>query len=351
MTQTMDALVLRAPRDFEISTVPVPKPGRHEALCRVRSIAICGTDAHLINGDYPNFWPPRHPFTPGHEWAGEVVALGPDTELFGWRVGDRVAGSSHAGCGFCRKCQLGRYNLCENYGRSEVHAQYGHTSPGAFATFVVHSIKSLTHIPDELDFDTAAMLDTTSIAMHTVNRGGIRPGTAVAVTGAGVLGLLLAECARVVGAGQVIVVGRGPRLNKAVELGYEIVDSAQGDVVATVRKMTGGLGVEVALESAGSPETIRWSVEMLRKGGRVSIIGIPLEEVALPIKEMVLNELEIAGTRANAGEMADVVPLVRSGSIRASELITHRFPLRDFSDALHTFTNRIDGALKVIIHP
>lgn len=348
---TMDALIVHAPNDYSIERVAVPSPQPYEALCRVRAVAICGTDAHIINGDFPGFWPPAMPFTPGHEWAGDIVALGPDADLFGWHVGARVAGSSHAGCGYCRQCQLGRYQLCDNYGRPEVHSQYGHNKPGAYATYVVQSVKSLTPIPDEMSYEVAAMCDTASIAMHTVNRAGLRPGTNAAVLGPGVMGLLVAECARVVGAALVIVVGRGERLKRAAALGYPIVDSSAQDPVAAVRARTGGLGVETALECAGSPQTIRWAVEMLRKGGRCAAIGIPLADVELPIQKMVLDELDFVGVRANAGEMADVVPLVADGRIRARELITHRFGLREFAKAHETFTSRLDAALKVIVSP
>ena len=93
----------------------------------MRALSICGTDAHLIRGDYPGFWPPSYPFIPGHEWAGEVVELGPECEGLGWSVGDRVAGTSHDACGLCRRCIEGRYNLCENYGKPGLHRQYGHT--------------------------------------------------------------------------------------------------------------------------------------------------------------------------------------------------------------------------------
>ena len=114
---TMEALVVLEPNRLEIHEVPVPEPGPNEVLARVRAVSICGTDAHLIRGDYPGFWPPAFPFIPGHEWAGEIVALGPGAERFGWQVGDRVAGTSHDACGVCQKCVEGRYNLCENYGR------------------------------------------------------------------------------------------------------------------------------------------------------------------------------------------------------------------------------------------
>ncbi len=241
MAATMQALVVTEPGSYELSQVPVPSPGPTEALCRVRAIAVCGTDPHIIEGDFPGFWPPAHPFIPGHEWSGEIVTIGNQAGALGWSVGDRVAGSSHAGCGFCRKCQLGRYNLCENYGKPSLHSQYGHTTQGAYATFVVHSLKSLTKIPPTMPFDHAAMLDTTSIAMHTVNRARLRVGEDAAVVGSGVMGLLAAECLRVAGAARVFVVGRGPRLRRAAELGYVTVDTADGDPSTAVRELTAGL--------------------------------------------------------------------------------------------------------------
>ncbi len=130
---TMQALVVLEPNRIEIREVPIPEPGPNEVLARVRAVSICGTDAHLVRGDYPGFWPPAFPFIPGHEWAGEIVALGPGAERFGWRIGDRVAGTSHDACGVCQKCVEGRYNLCENYGKAGLHQQYGHNVQGADA--------------------------------------------------------------------------------------------------------------------------------------------------------------------------------------------------------------------------
>jgi L-iditol 2-dehydrogenase len=347
----MQALIVHEPNRFSVEEVERPRVGPDEVLCRVRAVSICGTDAHLIRGDYPGFWPPAFPFIPGHEWAGEVVEAGAGAELLGWSVGDRVAGTSHDACGYCQKCVEGRYNLCENYGREGLHRQYGHNYQGAYAEYVVHGAKAVFHLPDSLDFATGALLDPASIALHTANRAGIRPGDNVAVIGPGPVGLLAADAARARGAGRVIVVGRGDRLSKAAEMGNEIIDYSAGDPVEAVRRATDGLGADIVLDCAGVPDSFRWGIAALRKGGRCAAVGIPVESVELSLQELVLYEKELVGCRASAGEMRHVIPLVADGRIRAQELLTHRYPLSEFGEALATFNERRGGALKVIVEP
>ncbi len=351
MSETMSALVVLEPNRFEIREVPVPTPGPNEVLARVRAVSICGTDAHLIRGDYPGFWPPAFPFIPGHEWAGEIAALGPGAERYGWSVGDRVAGTSHDACGVCQKCVEGRYNLCENYGKAGLHRQYGHNTQGSDATYVVHGVKCVFPLPEGLSFDEGAVIDPASIALHVANRGGNLPGDTVVVIGAGAIGLLAGDAARVRGAARVIVVGRGRRLARAAELGFETVDSLAGDPVAATRALTAGLGADVVLECAGVPETMRWALAILRRGGRCAVVGIPTVDAELALQRLVLDELELVGCRASAGEMRRVMPLVEQGRIRVREVMTHRFSLADFATALATFHDPASGAIKIIVNP
>ncbi|MFD9330388.1 zinc-binding dehydrogenase [Streptomyces sp. NPDC060065] len=352
MAQMMKTLVVKEPNVLTIQETAVPEPGRNEVLARVRSVSICGTDAHLIRGDYPGFWPPAFPFTPGHEWAGEIVALGPGAEAFGWKVGDRVAGTSHHACGACQKCVEGQYNLCENYGKPGLHEQYGHNARGVNATYAVHNVKCVFRLPDSVSFDEGAIIDPASIALHVARRGNIKPGDTVVVTGAGAIGLLAGESALICGAARVIVVGRGYRLTRAKAMGFETVDTnAGGDPAAAVRELTGGLGADVVLECAGVPETLSMAMAMLRRGGRCAMVGIPTEDVALRCQQLVLDELELVGSRASAGEMRRVMPFVANGRIRLWELITHRFPLAEYEQALATFNDRASGAIKIIVNP
>jgi L-iditol 2-dehydrogenase len=352
VTATMEALVVLEPNRLEIQEVPIPTPGANEVLARVRAVSICGTDAHLVRGDYPGFWPPAFPFIPGHEWAGEIAALGPGAELFGWKVGDRVAGTSHDACGVCQKCVEGHYNLCENYGREGLHKQYGHSVQGADATYAVHGVKCIFPLPDAISFDEGAVIDPASIALHVANRGNIAPGDNVAIMGAGAIGLLSGDGARIRGAGRVIVIERNPgRLAKAAAMGFETIDPTAGDPVAIVREMTGGLGADVVLECAGVPATVQLALGMLRRGGRCAAVGIPTQGVEIAMQRLVLDELELVGCRASAGEMRRVMPLVEQGRMRVREVMTHRFALSDYALALATFNDPASGAIKIIVAP
>jgi L-iditol 2-dehydrogenase len=349
----MRALVLPAPGQFEVQTVPVPSPGEDEALCRVRAVAICGSDPEILRGDLAGTWPPAYPFIPGHEWSGEVVALGHGVTKL--QVGDRVAGQAHRGCGICPNCLAGRYTLCENYGKPETgHRHYGFITFGAYAQYAVYSQKSIDRMPNSVSFRSGALVDTAGVALHGLELIGVTPGGSLAVIGPGPIGLLAMRLGRALGAGQIIAVGRGARLHAAINSGANVlVDFEQGDPVAAVRATTGGRGADEALECSGAPGTFRQAVEMVKKGGRVALLGVPPGHVVepLPFKYLVHNEIMISGVRANPNVSAKILRLIASERLAMEDLVTHTFPLEDFAQALDTFVNRRQGAIKVVIEP
>lgn len=350
---TMDALVLLGPSEFEVQEAQVPDAGPREVLCKVDSVAICGTDREIVSGRFhQRGWPRGYPYTPGHEWSGTVVALGAGTEGFGFAVGDRVAGTAHSGCGYCRACAIGRYTLCENYGNEDVgHRHYGHYSTGALRQYHNSSIKSVFPIPGSMSLEHAALVDASSIALHAVKRGGVRPGDTVAIIGPGAQGLLAAQCAALLGAARVIVVGRGERLERAAALGALTVDNTKVDGPAAVRELTDGKGAHMTVDTAARGPSTRDAVQMTRKGGRVALIGVPLEGSELPLGRIVLEEMDLYGVRANPGTCEEVIPLIAAGKLDVAAVITHTFPLREFARAYETFTQRLDGALKVLVQP
>jgi len=170
--------------------------------------------------------------------------------------------------------------------------------------------------------------------------------------GAGAIGLLSGDGARIRGAARVIVIERNPgRLAKAAAMGFETIDPSAGDPVAMVREMIGGLGVDVVLECAGVPATVQLALGMLRRGGRCAAVGIPTQGVEIAMQRLVLDELELVGCRASAGEMRRVMPLVEQGRMRVREVMTHRFALADYAQALATFNDPASGAIKIIVAP
>jgi L-iditol 2-dehydrogenase len=349
----MRALILPSAGKFEVQTVPVPHPREGEVLCRVRAVAICGSDPEILRGGLAGTWPPAYPFIPGHEWAGEVVATG--SGVVDLKVGDRVAGQAHRGCGVCPNCMEGHYTICENYGRPETgHRHYGFITPGAYAQYSTYSIKSVNRMPAEMTFREGALVDTAGVVMHGLELSGVTPGGAVAVIGPGPIGLIAMRLARLLGAAKVIAIGRGTRLEAARCSGADVlVNFEKMNPVNAVREATNGRGVDEAIECSGAAGTFRQAVEMVRKGGRVALVGVPPNHVIepMPFKYIVHNEIAIFGSRANPNVSRKVISLIAAKQLQVADLVTHVFPLEDFATALDYFVHRRENAIKVVIEP
>ncbi|MCL2250020.1 MAG: zinc-binding dehydrogenase [Oscillospiraceae bacterium] len=346
------ACVLTEPGKFEILDVEVPTPGYQEVLCKVRAVAICGSDPEIIRGDLAGEWPPKYPFIAGHEWSGEVVAIGEGVAEL--QIGDRVAGEAHKGCGFCFCCLEGRYTICQNYGREDVgHAHYGFRVNGAYAQYAKYSVKSVKKMPDKLSFAEASMVDTFGVSLHGLELIGIRPGGTSVVIGPGPIGLAAMRLAKAMGSSRVIVVGRGSRLESAGKLGADdLVDITVSDPVEAVRALT-KTGPDEVFECSGAKGTINQAIRMVRKGGRIVMLGVAnadaLEEI--PLKYTTHNEIMITGSRANPNVSQKVLNMMATGQLNVKDMITHKFPLEDFDKALDIFVGRKENVVKVVLLP
>ncbi|MGI6175853.1 MAG: zinc-dependent alcohol dehydrogenase [Christensenellales bacterium] len=351
MDTTMKAVILNAPGSFEVGRVPVPRARRGEALVRIHSVSICGSDPKVIDRKLGGNWPPCYPFVIGHEFAGEVVATGEDVHKF--KIGDRVAGEAHCGCGFCANCMQGRYNICLNYGRSDSgHRHYGFTYQGAYAEYNAYNIRALTKMPDGVSYDEGTMCDTAGTSLNGIRLIGLTPGGFCVIVGPGPIGLCAMMLAKSMGS-RTIVVGRGDRLAAAKRLGSDfIIHYEQEDVSARILEITDGLGAHEALECAGNEQAANMAILSLRRGGKVSLLGMPnAADMVLPIKKIVHDEIIVAGVRANPNCSDLVLGMMANGALNVKGMITHSFALEDFAQALDTFLCRKDGALKVVLHP
>lgn len=349
----MKAVILLGPGKFELQEIDIPQPAYDEVLCAVESVAICGSDPKLIKGETAGTWPPYYPFVIGHEWAGRVVALGENVKNF--KIGDRVAGEAHNGCGYCAHCKAGMYNLCDNYGKKETgHRHYGHSSTGSYAEYGVYSKRSLTPMPENVSYDEAAIVDAAGTGMHAIELTGITPGGTVAVIGPGPIGMITAKIARAMGAAKIIMIGRGERLRISQKLCADfIVDIEHEDVEKRVKTLTAGMGCDEVFECSGAKGTIMNSIKTVKKGGRIGLLGIPSPGSVAEIDDrtLILNQITIYGSRANPNVSAKLLAMMSNGTLKVKDLITHSFPIDKFGDGLDCFVNRKDGALKVIIRP
>lgn len=352
----MLAVVFPRPNEFEIADLPKPEARTGEILVRVKSTTICATDFKIFHGLYPGV---TYPHIPGHEWGGEVVAVG--SGVTGLHPGDKVGVEVHVGCETCPRCMEGLYNLCENYGRPETgHAHIGFTIPGGLAEYCAIPARAAHRLPDDLDFDHGAFTDSVGIALWAFERAGKGcAGERVAILGPGAFGLLSVQLARLSGAKQVIAVGAESdtlRLALARELGADVTINA-GEVdnpVQAVRNLTAGRGADLVIEFAGTAEAGRQAVEMARRGGRVVLCGStsPGRQLEVDLSTIVRGHLNLFGSVANPGGISRRANiLMQSGLVDIHPLITHHLPLSEFAQAWGLFQERQENVIRAMLHP
>jgi L-iditol 2-dehydrogenase len=349
----MQAVVFPEPGQVEIRDVDRPEPAPGEALVRVEASTICGSDLKILAGEYPAT---SYPHIPGHEWAGEVVEVGPGVQRL--EPGDRVAAEPHVGCGECPRCLEGLYNLCEHYGdESRGHAHIGFTTDGGLAEYVAVDTRALHVLPPSMSYDAGAFCETAGVALHAIERAGIDGGDDVVVVGPGAIGLAAVQIARSEGADTVVLTGtRESRLAPARDLGADVTVNVNevDDVVDHVTDLLDGQGADLVVELAGSESASRQAVELARRGGSIVLAGStsPGRQLAVDLREIVVGHKDIYGSVANPNWICERgLSMIARGQIDVDPLLTHRFALTEFETAMETFETRADGAFRVMLYP
>ena len=304
-----------------IEDVPAPEPKAGEVVMRVAACGLCHTDLHYLDHGVATFQPP--PIILGHEAAGTVARLGPGVGDF--KEGDRVLAPSVWACGRCRYCRAGRENLCSDL------VMPGNHRNGAFAELLAVPAKELVRLPPELPLERACVIaDAVSTPYHAVKqRGQVRAGDTVAVVGCGGVGLNVVQCAALAGATVVAVDLSDARLELAKRLGarHTINPTSIERVDKEVRKLTDG-GVDVAFEVVGNPKTIDLAFNLIRKGGRLVVIGFSPDPAPINVAKLMFYELELVGSLGcGAGLYPEIVDLVASGRIALEPIVSGTFPL------------------------
>ena len=315
----MRAIVLDRPGSFRVAEVPDPTPGQGQIVVKVDACGICGTDIHIMDGEFP---PTPYPITPGHEFSGTIAAVASDVRT-GLPVGAKVAFDPSLYCGYCRRCRSGRDNLCENW------AAIGDTVDGAFAEYVAVPAASAHLLPDGIDGQLGAMIEPLACAVHGLRRLGGVFGDTVVLTGAGTMGLLLLQLLVHAGAGPVTVVDRVPdRLEVARKLGAAWVATSLDDLKDE--------RFEVAVDATGVPAVVDGVAGLLDRGGRLLVFGVAPAEATMSLSPFRVynDEITVTGSMAILRSFAPAVELIGAGVIDPRPLLSVPLSLDEFGEAL-----------------
>ena len=355
LPDTMRATVFRGPGDIAVEEVARPTAGPGEAVIRVTTTTICGTDVHIVKGEYPV----RPGLIIGHEPVGVIVELG--AGVTGYELGQRVLVGAITPCGQCNACLSGFKSQCGHGSGYEALGgwRFGNTINGAQAEYLLvpSAQANLALIPDDLTDEQVVLLaDIASTGFAGAESGGVKIGDAVVVFAQGPIGLCATAGAKLMGASLVIGVDSDPvRLAMARRMGADVaLDFTTVDVVDEVKRLTGG-GADVTIEALGTQGTFENALRCLRPGGTLSSLGVYSGKLQMPYDAFAagLGDHRIVTSLCPGGKerMRRLIAMVQSGRFDPLPLITHRFALADIGEAYDLFANRRDGVLKVAIRP
>jgi L-iditol 2-dehydrogenase len=343
----MKALLLSNYRHLEVTDLLRPTPGTDEILVQVAACGICGSDVHGYDGSSGRRIPP---IVMGHEAAGIVAAVG--AGVTGFSDGDRVTFDSTISCGACHYCLRGEVNLCDHRQVLGVSCA-DYRRDGAFAEYVTVPYRVAYPLPASLPFAEAAMLEALAVAVHAVSLSKLAPDDTALVLGAGMIGLLTLQALRAAGCSRVFIADvDASRLKLAEIVGATTTLHASGaDLVAEVLRLTGGAGVDVAVEAVGIDATVRTAVECVRKGGSVTLIGNVSPQVSLPLQLVVTRQIRMQGSCGSAGEYPRAIELLAGGRVQVKPLISAIAPLQEGPQWFERLYAREPNLMKVVLTP
>ena len=363
LPKEMKAWVLKSPNELELKTKAIPIPGYSEVLVKIDAVAICATDLDVISYGPPALIEGEKPFnkefTPGHEYMGTVVALGPSVDEF--QIGDRVTVEIHSGCGQCKRCRMGMYTSCHNYGlnygkKNKGHRANGFTSDGGFKQYAINHINTLIKVPNDMTDEEATLVVTAGTTMYGLTElGGLVAGESLVVIGPGPIGLLGVAVAKALGADPVILIGtRNDRLEIGKKLGADFVLNVnkENDIVNSVKSLVGYLGVDYVVECAGTEKALDDAIMMTNRGGKICLAAFPHDSIKVNIPHMVINNIYMYGIRGEGKSATHrAMAFMKQKRFNAKLVHTHTFKMTELPTALKFAKERIDGAIKVVIKP
>jgi threonine 3-dehydrogenase len=346
MSETMEAIVKpEAAPGVEVREVPLPAFGPTDVLVKVDSASVCGTDLHIYDWDQWAQGRIQPPLIPGHEFCGTVAAVGKYVTTV--KEGDFVSAEMHVACGKCLQCRTGQAHICQYVKIIGVDAD------GAFAEFVTIPETNIWKLDPSLPHEYGSILDPLGNAVHTVLAGEIAAKT-VAVTGCGPIGLFSIAVARACGAAAVYAIEINQHRRALAEAMHAdaVLNPATDDVAAFIREQTNGVGVDVVLEMSGHPDAMRLGFEILRTGGRVSLLGLPSRPVEIDFaRDVIFKGAVVQGI--NGRRMYEtwyqMEALLKAGKLDLSPVITHRLPMRNFAQGMDLLKR--GEASKILLFP
>ncbi len=346
MTDNMLAAVKTdpAPGSVKLMKVPRPKPGPGEVLIRVRIASICGTDVHIYNWDEWAQARIKPPLIQGHEFAGEVVELGPNTSHI--QAGDYVSAEGHIACGTCYQCRTGQSHICPNV------RIIGVDRDGAFAEYVAVPEENIIVNPPDLPLEMASIQDPFGNSVQTVFSADV-PGNYVAILGLGPTGLMSVALSRAVAARKVFAIGHKNeyRMSLAKELGADLVLRSSKELPSIIEKETDGRMVDHVLEMSGNQEAFNLGLKILRPGGGMHVLGIYPSPFKVDVSsDIVTKGISLHGIhgRHMYEDWYRMAGLLTSGKLNLKPVITHRFPFKEFQEAMEVMKSGNAG--KVVLY-